>query len=93
LQLSDNADELVEFEVGGHRATVTIYSVVLRYLDPQGRATAEGCSTTRTIAASTTCIDATGQEDGNSRPKSFTAARRMRRFKKPVTLSRTALRR
>ena len=40
LQLSDDADELVEFEVSGHPASVTRYSVVLRYLDAQGGARA-----------------------------------------------------
>jgi hypothetical protein len=40
LQLSNDADELVEFEVSGHLAAVTRYSVVLRYLDEQARAIA-----------------------------------------------------
>ena len=40
LQLSDNADELVAFDVSGHPAAVMRYSVVLRYLDAHGRATA-----------------------------------------------------
>jgi hypothetical protein len=40
LQLSHDADELVEFEVGGRPATVFRYSVVLRHLDPAGNATA-----------------------------------------------------
>jgi hypothetical protein len=40
LQLSHDADELVEFEVGGRPASVIRYSVVLRHLDPAGNATA-----------------------------------------------------
>lgn len=40
LQLSGHADELVTFEVRGRPATVGRYSVVLRYLDEQGKATA-----------------------------------------------------
>lgn len=40
LQLSNDADELVEFAVEGRPATVDRYSVVLRYLDAAGRATA-----------------------------------------------------
>ena len=40
MQLSDHADELVAFDVGGRPAAVTRYSVVLPYLDEQGRATA-----------------------------------------------------
>jgi hypothetical protein len=40
LQLSVNADEVVEFTVSGRPAEVTRYSVVLRYLQPAGEATA-----------------------------------------------------
>lgn len=40
LQLSHDADELVRFEIGGHPRAVTRYSVVLRYLDAAGKATA-----------------------------------------------------
>jgi hypothetical protein len=40
LQLSSDADELVEFTVAGHPAAVTRYSVVLRHIDQSGRATA-----------------------------------------------------
>lgn len=40
LQLSHDADELVEFEVGGRPSSVGRYSVVLRYLDSAGNATA-----------------------------------------------------
>jgi hypothetical protein len=40
LQLSHDADEYVEFDVGGHPAVVLKYSVVLRYLDVAGHATA-----------------------------------------------------
>jgi hypothetical protein len=40
LQLSHDADELVEFDVGGQPPTVTRYSVVLRHLDRAGNATA-----------------------------------------------------
>ncbi len=40
LQLSHEADELVQFDVAGHPASVTRYSVVLRYLDTTGAATA-----------------------------------------------------
>ena len=40
LQLAHHADELVEFELGGHPAAVIRYSVVLRHLDSAGNATA-----------------------------------------------------
>ena len=40
LQLSDEADELVNFEIGGVPRSVTRYSVVLRHLDVAGNATA-----------------------------------------------------
>src|SRR5947209_6689439 len=40
LQLSHDADELVEFEVGGRPWSVGRYSVVLRHLDSTGNATA-----------------------------------------------------
>jgi hypothetical protein len=40
LQLYHDADELVEFEVGGHPPTVLRYSVVLRHLHETGKATA-----------------------------------------------------
>jgi hypothetical protein len=40
LQLSEAADELVSFEVGGLPGTVVEYAVVLRHLDADGRATA-----------------------------------------------------
>jgi hypothetical protein len=40
LQLSAQADELVEFQVAGRPATVAKYSVVLRYFDAAGHATA-----------------------------------------------------
>ena len=42
LQLSHDAVELVEFEVGGRPATVIRYSVVLRHPDAAGNATAVG---------------------------------------------------
>lgn len=40
LQLSHDADELVEFALGDHPPTVVRYAVVLRHLDPSGTATA-----------------------------------------------------
>lgn len=40
LQLSHEADELVEFEIGGVPRSVMRYSVVLRHLDNAGNATA-----------------------------------------------------
>lgn len=40
LQLSHDADELIDFEVGGIPRSVTRYAVVLRYLDEAGHATA-----------------------------------------------------
>ncbi len=39
LQLSHDADEIVEFEVAGHPSGVFRYSVVLRYLSSEGTAT------------------------------------------------------
>lgn len=40
LQLSHDADELIEFEVGGRPSTVIRYSLVLRHLDAAGNAVA-----------------------------------------------------
>jgi hypothetical protein len=40
LLLAHDADELVDFEVGGRPPAVTRYAVVLRHLDPAGNATA-----------------------------------------------------
>ncbi len=40
LQLAHDADELVEFDVSGRPTEVVGYSVVLRHLDSEGRATA-----------------------------------------------------
>src|ERR687896_219787 len=40
LLLAHDADEIVDFEVGGPPPAVTRYSVVLRHLDPAGNATA-----------------------------------------------------
>ena len=40
LQLSHEADELVDFEIGGSPPAVIHYAVVLRHLDEAGKATA-----------------------------------------------------
>src|SRR4051812_31811361 len=40
LQLSADADELIDFEIGGTPRSVARYSVVLRYVDAAGNATA-----------------------------------------------------
>jgi hypothetical protein len=94
LQLSHDADELVEFDVSGHPPTVLRYSVVLRHLDQAGNATAVRVYDNSHEPSEHHMHRCDRERDvGGSHRNSSTGGSLTRLSRKRVSLSRTALRR